>query len=95
MSTHRIFILTRFILTFIAYFRLYMCTENRSEAYATRMPIEITYRCWGCGEEQTEVEPSEDPTRSQIIIWNLCPSCITKKEDDKCPPTSQGYSKHE
>jgi len=59
------------------------------------MPIEITYRCWGCGEEKIEVEPSEDQTRSEIIIWNLCRTCITKKEDDRRPPTSQGYSKHE
>ena len=71
-----------------------MCAENCYEVYVTNMPIEITYYCWGCGEQRTEVEPSEDLTRSEIIIWNLCPTCITKKEDDTRPPKSQGYSKH-
>lgn len=47
------------------------------------MPIEIIYRCWGCGEEKTEVEPSEDLTHSEIIVWNLCPNCIVKNEEDK------------
>ena len=46
------------------------------------MPIDITYRCWGCGGEKTEEEPSEDQTRSEMIIWNLCPECITKQKPD-------------
>ena len=54
------------------------------------MVIEIIYRCWSCGEEKTEEtggfypfsQPAEDPTRSEMIIWNLCPSCITKEKDD-------------
>ncbi len=50
------------------------------------MPEEIIYRCWGCGEEKTEVLPSEDPTRSEMIIWNLCPSCTTHKEVNKRTP---------
>ena len=44
------------------------------------MPIEIIYLCWGCGAKKIEVEPSEDQTRSEMIIWNLCPSCATTKE---------------
>jgi len=58
------------------------------------MSIDITYRCWGCGEEKTEVEPSECPTRSEIIIWNLCPTCILKNEDDRRTPTSENYSEY-
>ena len=45
------------------------------------MPIVIIYSCWGCGEEKTEVVPSEDQTRSEMIVWNLCPDCIKIEEE--------------
>ena len=49
------------------------------------MPLEVIYRCWGCEAEKTEVDPSEDATRSEMIVWNLCPSCIAteKKQTNK------------
>ena len=52
------------------------------------MPIEIIYLCWGCGAKKIEVEPSEDQTRSEMIIWNLCPSCITTEKKMTNDPTA-------
>ena len=55
------------------------------------MPIEVIYRCWNCDEEimeetqsfDTFEQPLEDSTRFEMTIWNLCPNCISKEEDDK------------
>ncbi len=70
-----------FIMTFIAYFRYYLYKSKSSNAGVIIMPVEITYRCWGCREEKTEETPSEDSTRCEVIIWNLCPNCIKKTQE--------------
>ena len=63
-----------------------------TQSLEKKMPLEIIYCSWGCGEEKIEAVPSEDQTRSEMIVWNLCPDCIdVKGKRSKNNITSQVY----
>jgi DNA-directed RNA polymerase subunit RPC12/RpoP len=42
------------------------------------MEIEVTYQCWGCGSEKTQIEDAEEPLPG-LVRWNICPNCILRR----------------
>jgi hypothetical protein len=45
------------------------------------METQVTYLCWGCGSEKTQIDDVGEPLPS-LTIWNLCPDCTRRKDNN-------------